>query len=247
MKKTAEMTVAELNGTLFGTSDARAIATPVLIQKMLDSGDGISDLVFSPGRPPQVERYGELVHRDDRRAAGASTGRHRGNRPRSDSTTTRRTCARCSTRARRDLSYALPDRCRFRVNVFRQRGSFAIVMRMIAQKIPSIQDLGLPPAIADCGDVEERHRARDRADRIGQVVDAGRDHRPDQRPTAPITSSPSRIRSSSCTSTRRARSTSASCTPTRRPSPSRCARRCARRRRSSWSARCAIARRSRSR
>ena len=49
-----------------------------------------------------------------------------------------------------DLSWALPDRCRFRVNVFRQRGIFAIVMRMIAQRIPSIQDLGLPPAIADC-------------------------------------------------------------------------------------------------
>ena len=28
---------------------------------MLDSGDGISDLVFSPGRPPQVERFGELT------------------------------------------------------------------------------------------------------------------------------------------------------------------------------------------
>jgi twitching motility protein PilT len=48
-----------------------------------------------------------------------------------------------------DLSYALPDRCRFRVNVFRQRGTFAIVMRMIAQKIPSISELGLPAAIAD--------------------------------------------------------------------------------------------------
>ena len=34
--------------------------------------------------------------------------------------------------------------------MFRQRGTFAIVMRMIAPKIPSIQDLGLPPAIADC-------------------------------------------------------------------------------------------------
>ena len=53
-----------------------------------------------------------------------------------------------------DLSYALPDRCRFRVNVFRQRGTFAIVMRMIAQKIPSIQELGLPPAIADCASLK---------------------------------------------------------------------------------------------
>ena len=61
MSTSEPLSVAELNAALFGTSDARAIATPALIQQMLDSGDGISDLVFSPGRPPQVERFGELV------------------------------------------------------------------------------------------------------------------------------------------------------------------------------------------
>ena len=55
------MTVPELNATLFGSSDARTISTASLIQQMLDSGNGISDLIFSPGRPPQVERFGELV------------------------------------------------------------------------------------------------------------------------------------------------------------------------------------------
>jgi twitching motility protein PilT len=48
-----------------------------------------------------------------------------------------------------DLSYMLPERCRFRVNVFKQRGTYAIVMRVIASKIPSLQELGLPPAMAD--------------------------------------------------------------------------------------------------
>jgi twitching motility protein PilT len=143
------LTVAELNAALFGTSDARAIATPALIQQMLDSGDGISDLVFSPGRPPQVERFGELatvpvaqlpILTPDHTAAIAH------DLIRSNETVLRTLKETGSA----DLSYALPDRCRFRVNVFRQRGTFAIVMRMIAQKIPSIQDLGLPPAIADC-------------------------------------------------------------------------------------------------
>ena len=55
------LTAIDYNTALFGSSDARAIATPVLIQQMLDSGQGISDLVFSPGRPPQVERFGELT------------------------------------------------------------------------------------------------------------------------------------------------------------------------------------------
>jgi hypothetical protein len=61
MKNTAALSVAEMNASLFGTSDARAIPTPKLIAQMLDSGNGISDLVFSPGRPPQVERFGDLV------------------------------------------------------------------------------------------------------------------------------------------------------------------------------------------
>src|SRR5688572_33263268 len=55
------LTVAELNATLFGTSDARTVPTDTIIKAMLDVGTGISDLSFSPGRPPQVERYGELV------------------------------------------------------------------------------------------------------------------------------------------------------------------------------------------
>src|SRR5262249_39186909 len=37
------------------------VSTSALITAMLDSGKGISDLIFSPGRPPQVERSGHLV------------------------------------------------------------------------------------------------------------------------------------------------------------------------------------------
>ena len=149
MKKTAEMSVAEINAALFGTSDARAIATASLVQQMLDSGDGISDLVFSPGRPPQVERFGELVTVPiaELPTLGAEdTAGIARDLIRDHETYLRALIDTGSS----DLSWALPDRCRFRVNVFRQRGTFAIVMRMIAQKIPSIQELGLPPAIADC-------------------------------------------------------------------------------------------------
>src|SRR5688500_16433085 len=137
------LTVAELNAALFGRSDARAIPTPALIQQMLDSGDGISDLVFSPGRPPQVERFGALttvpiaelpvLKAEDTAAIAQDLIRN--------NELVLRTLKETGSA---DLSYALPDRCRFRINVFRQRGTFAIVMRMIAQKIPSIDELGLP-------------------------------------------------------------------------------------------------------
>ena len=48
-----------------------------------------------------------------------------------------------------DLSYSLPERARFRVNVFRQRGTFAVVMRVIATKIPTLADLNLPASLAE--------------------------------------------------------------------------------------------------
>ena len=51
----------DLREALFGASAARTIATPALIQAMIASADGISDLILSPGRPPQVERHGNLV------------------------------------------------------------------------------------------------------------------------------------------------------------------------------------------
>ena len=48
---------------LFGPQDPSvgAFPTDALVARMLDSGEGISDLVFSPGRPPQVEQHGELT------------------------------------------------------------------------------------------------------------------------------------------------------------------------------------------
>jgi hypothetical protein len=38
-----------------------SISTPALIMTMLDTGQGTSDLIFSPGRPPQVEANGQLT------------------------------------------------------------------------------------------------------------------------------------------------------------------------------------------
>ena len=48
-----------------------------------------------------------------------------------------------------DASYALPGKCRFRVNVYRQRGSFSLAFRMIPDEIPSFEDLLLPPEVED--------------------------------------------------------------------------------------------------
>jgi twitching motility protein PilT len=148
MSTSETMTVAELNAALFGNSDARAISTAALIQQMLDSGNGISDLIFSPGRPPQVERFGELAPVEVAEITTLKPEDTAGIAK--DLINNNATYLRAlKDQGASDLSYTLPDRCRFRVNVFRQRGTYAIVMRMIAHKIPSIKDLGLPAAIAD--------------------------------------------------------------------------------------------------
>jgi twitching motility protein PilT len=135
---------------LFGASASAPAsnATAALISVMLDSGAGISDLIFSPGRPPQVERHGDLApvtipglsllrSEDTARIARDLIG---GNAQVLRALKDQGAC---------DLSYSLPERSRFRVNVFRQRGTYAIVMRVIASKIPSLADLSLPPSIAD--------------------------------------------------------------------------------------------------
>ena len=44
-----------------------------------------------------------------------------------------------------DFSFSLQGVCRFRVNIFRQRGSIGIVCRVINSKIPTIESLNLPP------------------------------------------------------------------------------------------------------
>src|SRR4051812_25639486 len=141
--------------TIFGAavSSPAPISTAAVIAAMLDQGKGVSDLVFSPGRPPQVEQSGNLVGvavaglptltpDDTARIANDLIG---GNQI---ALRTLRDQGAC------DLSYSLAERSRFRVNIFRQRGSYAIVMRVIAIKIPSLAELNLPPAIAAAAELK---------------------------------------------------------------------------------------------
>jgi len=50
-----------------------------------------------------------------------------------------------------DLSYSLAKRTRFRVNVFAQRGSYSVVLRVIPNKIPTVEELGIPPQLNEIG------------------------------------------------------------------------------------------------
>lgn len=122
-----------------------------IIEQMLLISDNVSDLNFSCGQKPQVEINGTLYS-----ATPLGMGRLtafqtemiamallRGNPDAASQLARTRTA---------DLSYALPGKCRFRVNIFQQRNSYSIVMRVIPHEIPSFEQLNIPPQLRDvCG------------------------------------------------------------------------------------------------
>ena len=116
---------------------------------MLRSSPKISDLFFSPGKPPLIEVNGRLaptgpraLTADDTRRIGADL--IGSNQNALDSLRNQGSC---------DVSYSLPNLSRFRVNVFMQRGSCAIVMRVIPSKVPDFQALNLPEELKTISDI----------------------------------------------------------------------------------------------
>ena len=113
---------------------------------MLDTHPGISDLLFSVDRPLQVESFGVLKEAVISQPTIRKLTRYQtellaltiiGNQ--------RHLLRDLATQGACDCSYALLDRARFRVNIFRQRGNFAIIMRKAQNEMPSITSLGLTP------------------------------------------------------------------------------------------------------
>jgi twitching motility protein PilT len=119
-----------------------------IIEQMLSISDNVSDLNFSCGQKPQVEINGTLYSTSPL-GLGKLTAYQtemiamsilRGNPDAALQLAKNRTA---------DLSYALPGKCRFRVNIFQQRNSYSIVMRVIPHEIPTFEQLNLPPQLKD--------------------------------------------------------------------------------------------------
>ena len=132
---------------------AKPMPIPALLLAMLGVSAKVSDLILSPGSFPMVELSGKLTPvkisgmtpftpEDTRRIAYELIG---DNKQATDALQTVGSC---------DISYRMPGRCRFRVNIFQQRASHAIVMRVIPQLIPTLADLNLPPHLAEIADLQ---------------------------------------------------------------------------------------------
>ncbi|HEX6650267.1 MAG TPA: PilT/PilU family type 4a pilus ATPase [Pyrinomonadaceae bacterium] len=125
---------------------------PPIIERMLLVSDKISDLNFSVGQLPQVEINGKLTpvqplgmqklspYQTEIIALTLMHGHPDA-------------AERLARTGTADLSYSLPSRARFRVNIFQQRGVYSIVMRVIPTDIPSLRSLGLPTQLSEVAEL----------------------------------------------------------------------------------------------
>jgi len=131
---------------------APKVSTAAIVATMLQVSKQVSDLIFSPGRTPQVEingqlkevniaGVGKLLPEATLRIATDLIGRNE------------IVASKLEKEGATDLSYSLPGIARFRVNVFRQRGTYAIVMRVIPQTIPDLASLNLPPQLGEIAEL----------------------------------------------------------------------------------------------
>ena len=116
-----------------------------LLTEMVQSSDAVSDLFFVAGRPPLVDQHAALQEFPIDTPNGTLDSSHIdqiadhliGNDERLIDDL--RQLGSC------DCGYALGEVARFRVNIFRQRGRKAVVMRKLQTQIPTLETLGLPP------------------------------------------------------------------------------------------------------
>src|SRR5271165_2712369 len=144
----ASTPIPAISGSAAAAAPARAaepVPTTALLTAMLRTHAKISDLFLSPGKPPMVEVNGRLAATgprpltadDTRRIAADLIGENK------HALGTLREQGSC------DVSYSLPNAARFRVNVFMQRGSCAIVMRVIPGNVPDFNALSLPAELKE--------------------------------------------------------------------------------------------------
>jgi twitching motility protein PilT len=126
----------------------RKFDTAQLITAMLKAHGHVSDLIFSPGRAPQIEVSGQLVELKFK-GIECLSAQDTDNVARDLMGKNEHPIGKLEQEGSADLSYGVAGVGRFRVNIFRQRGSLAVVMRVIPDRIPGFEELNLPAKLRD--------------------------------------------------------------------------------------------------
>jgi len=134
-------------------SNAANEAFNQVLKAMVSISDKVSDLIFSPGRPPQVELLGQLRAVKLQGLEMLTPGHTKSI---CDLMTANNHVAKekLEKTGAADLSYSVPGFSRFRVNIFMQRGTHAIVMRVIPNRVPTFTDLLLPEQLKQICDLK---------------------------------------------------------------------------------------------
>jgi len=115
-----------------------------LLAAMIQCADGISDLLFVAGKPPQVEVHGKLKPFALNPPESIFTSERIEGLARVIINSNPKLTQDLADAGSCDCSYALQNFCRFRVNIYRQNGNFAMVMRRLQAQVPSLETLRLP-------------------------------------------------------------------------------------------------------
>jgi len=120
-----------------------------ILARLLDAYDNVSDLNITVGKPFQVETSSELTAVDmdppfheitPFQAEIFALNLINKNRRLTENLLLEGSC---------DSSYELPGKARFRINIFSQRGNYSIILRKLATKIPTCQELGIPDSFLE--------------------------------------------------------------------------------------------------
>ncbi|MBN1131159.1 MAG: PilT/PilU family type 4a pilus ATPase [Chitinispirillaceae bacterium] len=103
--------------------------------------EGVSDIHFKVGRPPLRRIYGTMYVT----SAEELTSQHTEELARHILGADH--WERFLAKREIDISYTIQDVARFRVNVFKQRGTVSVIMRIIPFQIPTLDDLGVPQVV----------------------------------------------------------------------------------------------------
>jgi twitching motility protein PilT len=120
-----------------------------MLGKLIDTGENISDVNITVGRPFQVEISGQLTEVEIDPPIGKLTPFQTEIIALNLINQDRRLTELLLEKGSCDCSYELPGKARFRVNIFSQRGNYSIVLRKLEAYIPSLEELKLPAAFND--------------------------------------------------------------------------------------------------
>ena len=127
---------------MFGEDQQLQVNVPELLELVLEKG--ASDLHLTAGVPPVIRLHGELVRLEEYPVLGPRTlqGMIYAILP-------QKMRERLEQNLELDMSYSLPGKARFRVNVYFQRDTIGAAFRLIPFEIKGVDELGLPPVVAD--------------------------------------------------------------------------------------------------